>query len=404
MASLCDNFLMSLPPSNNTGLHVRYEIAGLILDALPIPWNADAVIVEANVRLPAQASRDKQDFTLCLASCTMSAYAELIAQNNKREPLRVFFRLPVPQHTTRAEVRWREHSLGQVELPVISQSEFENGIALDMPSLHVTLGGRKVACRSFVGAQAKGISATGILRSATPLGPALNQELRIEVCTKDAEPMSSVPLPLSSAQLRLRQALLLAPLPKLRSSGTYRVSWHFGSRCLSSQALQVVTKTAFARSLRVSATRFVMEKENGATQTVRSLPTRDGQLMLDDVRAIVPVFYVSSGVAGMAGLSPFTLRALVGDVITTLGIERDMLVTDVPTPIVLGAVAVAELERIKHFALTSGETVLGNLPLVPAPQADLNAEGGFAPLDDFLWSPAAEEELTERLGKLLDGA
>ena len=37
------------------GLHVRYEKAGLIFDALPIPWNADAVIVEANVRVPSSA-------------------------------------------------------------------------------------------------------------------------------------------------------------------------------------------------------------------------------------------------------------------------------------------------------------------------------------------------------------
>ncbi len=42
------------------------------------------------------------------------------------------------------------------------------------------------------------------------------------------------------------------------------------------------------------------------------------------------------------------------------------------------------------------------LPLTPAPAADFTGEGGFAPLDDFLWSAAAEEQLNERLGKLLD--
>src|SRR5450755_2014398 len=60
---------MTLPTSNAggpAGLHVRYEKAGLILDALPIPWNADAVIVEANVRLPKGSPREKQDFTLRL--------------------------------------------------------------------------------------------------------------------------------------------------------------------------------------------------------------------------------------------------------------------------------------------------------------------------------------------------
>ena len=62
-----------------------------------------------------------------------------------------------------------------------------------------------------------------------------------------------------------------------------------------------------------------------------------------------------------------------------------------------------ELSRIKHFTLETSGTVLGNLPLVPAPSADFTAEGGFAPLDDFLWSAAADEQLNERLGKLLDG-
>jgi hypothetical protein len=106
----------------------------------------------------------------------------------------------------------------------------------------------------------------------------------------------------------------------------------------------------------------------------------------------------------MAGIAQFTLRALAGNVITTRAIKEDALVTDGPTPIVLGVVSARELDNIKHFTLEIGDTILGNLPLVPAPKAEFNAEGGFAPLDDFLWSAAAEEQLNERLGKLLDDA
>jgi hypothetical protein len=65
-------------------------------------------------------------------------------------------------------------------------------------------------------------------------------------------------------------------------------------------------------------------------------------------------------------------------------------------------VAAEDLPNIRHFTLASGDKVLGNLPLVAAPRADLTAEGGFAPEDDYLWSPAAEEQLQDRLGKLLD--
>jgi hypothetical protein len=63
--------------------------------------------------------------------------------------------------------------------------------------------------------------------------------------------------------------------------------------------------------------------------------------------------------------------------------------------------AAADLAEIKHFALASSEGPLGALTLASAPAADFTAEGGFAALDEFLWSPAAEEQLNERLGKLL---
>ena len=139
-------------------------------------------------------------------------------------------------------------------------------------------------------------------------------------------------------------------------------------------------------------------------QTVRALPVRDGRLLLEGIASLVPCFYVCSAEPGMAGLVPFTLRAMMSDVLTTLAIEDNLLVTDGPTPVELGSVPAGQLEFIKHFTLAAGDTNLGNLPLLPAPKADFNAEGGFAPLDDFLWSPAAEEQLNERLGKLLGDA
>ena len=102
---------MTLPISQNAGLYVRYEKAGMILDALPIPWNADAVIVEANVRLPAKAPREKPDFKLRIADEGTPVTAELIAQQGKQVPLRVFFRIPPPAATSTAAIHWREHLL-----------------------------------------------------------------------------------------------------------------------------------------------------------------------------------------------------------------------------------------------------------------------------------------------------
>ena len=45
--------------------------------------------------------------------------------------------------------------------------------------------------------------------------------------------------------------------------------------------------------------------------------------------------------------------------------------------------------------------VLGVLPLSPVPTATFTAEGGYKPPPEFAWSPAAEDELSERLARLM---
>jgi hypothetical protein len=397
---------MTLPTSyagGPAGLHVRYEKAGLILDALPIPWNADAVIVEANVRLPKDSPREKHDFTLRLADDTATVVAELIALPSKHAPMRVFFRIPAPSQSSIAHIFWREHPLGQVKLPIITQSAFDEGFALSMPTVHVVLGERTVACQSFVAAQVKSLLASAIVHSAAPLAAALTMGLRVELTNRFGDTDGSVEVPFTSEQLRLRQTLVTVQLPKPRTVGAYEVSWHLAARCMHRQKIAVVSRKTLLRSLRISATRFHVTKDDGTTQRVRMLPTCDGQLLLDGITQVAPIFFVCSSERGMAGLVPFTMRALIDDLHSTAAIEENALVTDGPTPLLLGVSSADSLSRTKHFTLATGETVLGNLALLPAPKADFNAEGGFAPLDDFLWSPAADEMLNDRLGKLLDG-
>ena len=125
--------------------------------------------------------------------------------------------------------------------------------------------------------------------------------------------------------------------------------------------------------------------------------------MLAGIVRVAPCFYVCSGEAGIAGLADLTLRLIFADgTDKALGCGA-MLVTDGPLPFLPVTLARDELARVKHFTLETSAGRLGNLPLVPTPRARLHGGGGFAPLDDFLWSPAAEEQLHERLGKLLDG-
>src|SRR5215210_2323142 len=124
-------------PTSHSGLHVRYEKAGLILDSLPIPWNADAVIVEAIVRLPSTIPCTKEQFTLQFSNGAPTAWAEVLRQESKKAPVRVYFRMPVPDQTCSVQVFWREHSLGQVDLPILASATFEQGFALEWPSIHV---------------------------------------------------------------------------------------------------------------------------------------------------------------------------------------------------------------------------------------------------------------------------
>ena len=41
--------------------------------------------------------------------------------------------------------------------------------------------------------------------------------------------------------------------------------------------------------------------------------------------------------------------------------------------------------------------------MTQAPAAIFNAEGGYKPPQDYTWSNAAEEEMNERLNRLLEG-
>lgn len=385
-----------------SGLHVRHEKAGLILDALPIPWNADAVIVEANVRLPSSSVYAKEQFTLQFSDNAPTAWAEVLMPSAKSGPLRVFFRIPAPAKTCSAQFFWREHQLGQVELPIASAADFVQGFSLEMVNLQVTIGERTVSCRSFLAAQVKTLFASAVLRAPQPLAAALDLDLAVDVRRADAQLLGRVTVSLTGEQRRQRQALATVVLPKPRAVGTYEASWHVGTRCLHRQPFEVISKKTLAHSLRISATRFVVTRSDGTRQNLRALPARDGKLLLEGIAEVAPVFFVCSSEPGMAGLAPFTLRVLTGDLLSTVGIDESVLVTDGPTPVILGAVSAEALGRTKYFSLASGAKALGNLALLPAPATDFTGEGGFVPADDFVWTAAAEEQLNERLGKLLD--
>jgi hypothetical protein len=149
--------------------------------------------------------------------------------------------------------------------------------------------------------------------------------------------------------------------------------------------------------LRVSDTRFVVETKEGVSLR-RQLPPPG-----EAVR-VGPCFLVSSREPGMAGVCELQVHAQVpGAVQPPLLLEQSLLVTDGPTLFAPGTVDAADLQSVTTFELRQKSEVLGLLSLCPVPMASFTGEGGFKAPTDFAWTPTAEEELSERLSKLLDG-
>src|SRR6188768_3431435 len=87
--------------SQPKSLYFSCEKAGLILQNQPIPWGAEAVIVEALLRRTTTA-RKKTDYTLRLPGYDPIP-AESIRSDDSSDRFRVFFRFPPPEASTVGE-------------------------------------------------------------------------------------------------------------------------------------------------------------------------------------------------------------------------------------------------------------------------------------------------------------
>jgi len=392
-----------LLPMHRTGLqpqalHYSYEKAGLTLDGQPIPWNAEAVVVESLVRVQASAGRRKTDFFLRIPG-QEPVPADKLGRDDAEDCCRVFFRLPAPPRDMTVELIWRTHVLGHLVLPCLSREEFVRRLELQMPTLSVRLGEQTVACQTFVATQCKGLLATAVLTSPTSLAPVLDLGLRVEFRSERGGACHSVPVQLCSSQLRGRQALLtVAPRKFPRRIGTWLATWMLDDHPLMTQRIRAISKQHFLRSLRVSETRFVMQTAEGEVTLARQLAATDG------TSRVGPCFLVSSREPGMAGLCQLQVRAQVaGAVQPPLLVEQEVLITDGPSPFAPGTLDVADLAQVSGFEVRLKGKSLGVLPLAPAPTAAFTSEGSFKAAGEFTWSPAAEDQLNERLARLLDG-
>ncbi|MGF1581546.1 MAG: hypothetical protein ACFCD0_19640 [Gemmataceae bacterium] len=382
--------------SAQQGLFFSFEKAGLRLGKQPIPWNAEAVVVEALVRLP-QSGRAKSDFTLRLPN-SQPVTPDSVRQEPDKLRYRLFFRLPPPSRTTTVQLWWKTRSLGELELPILQQSDFLRQLSLQLPTVSVTLGEQSIACQTFVSTQSKGFVASGLLTSPTSLVPILDMRLEVEFRhSHRSDAVDRFSVYLSSSQLQSKQALATVSPPNLtRRMGTWTVTWLLEGEPIHVHRIKAVSKRDFERSLRISETRFVVQDQAGKVSLMRRAPD------LAEVARVGPCFLVSSREFGVAGLCTLQTRALVpGAVSAPLLMEHQVLITDGPTPFVPGTLESSELQQVTGFELCFGGQTLGTLPLIPAPSAAFTAEGAFQAPSDFTWTSAADDQLIERLSRLM---
>jgi hypothetical protein len=373
-------------------LQYSYEKAGLTVHDQPIPWNAEAVLVEALVQLP--AARGKSDFQLVLADRPTVEAESLRRASDER--WHILFRVPPPGQTVTAQLACRSTLLGQLTLPYLSREEFITNLRVQMPALFVRLGDRCVACQTFVSRQCRGLMASAVVTSPTSLLPLADLGLQVEFHSERRRTICAAPAPLTSSQLAGRQALV-SVIPKgfPRRIGTWLATWKVGDWPLVSQRCRAISQASFQRSLRICDTRFVIHSDRQGMSLFRQVPPLEGS------DRVGPCFLVASREPGMAALCNLQVYAqMTGSEKPGVLADQEVLITDGPTVFAPGTIDINALGEVNTFELRIRDLLLGTLSLGPTPMAKLTSEGGFKPADDFVWTLAADEELHERLGRL----
>lgn len=379
------------------GIRFRYEKAGLTVADEPIPWNAEAVLVEAVVRLPPGTVPRKSDFQLCIAD-RAPRIAVALERDADQEAIRAVFRLPPIQGPTLAAVHYQGSMLGQVLLPFLAAETFLRHLCLRTPTIFALLDKHNVACRTVVEGQCRGLSAGGILASPTSLLPIADFDLRVDVADRATGCVQSLSLPLTGAQLLGKEALLSLTLPPCaRGAGTNTVQWIVGDRLLAHAEVCVISPAAFQQSLYLAEGRFLSQDRQGIALFRHHLRAHD------DRNGLRPCFVIASHQPGIAALCSLDVRVQFCDPDSrpVLG-NQQILVTDKAALLAPDLSAVADFRQVRAFELLSNGQLLGVLPLRPTPAAAFTSEGGFYPTADFDWTPFNEEELFDRLEKLME--
>jgi hypothetical protein len=378
-------------------VHFSYEKAGLRVADEPIPWNAETVVVEAVVRLPHGLAWQKGDFQLEFPGRPPLMALAVHPAEQERE-FRFVFRLPPLRRPLAGVLTFRHHQLASVALPFLSADTFLNSLSVEAPALVANLGKHTVACRAFMEDQCEGLSACGVLTSPTALLPILDYETIIEFASLRGGLTQRVQLCLTSAQLVSTHAVFSAMPPQWPLlSGPCAVRWIVKHRELAQASVQALTPVSFQRSLYLVESHYQYEDSYGVTITSHHLPVHPER------HRIRISFLVASREPGVAALCPLEVRMQLRDGSRrTLLLENEMLVTDGPTTCVTAPIAGEDFQQTRSFELLSQGRLLGVLSACHTPAATFTSEGGFHLSPDCEGVRFSEEELVDRLKKLME--
>jgi hypothetical protein len=370
--------------------HVHYEKAGLSVADEPIPWNAEAVVVEAVVESAKEPDGAEGEFRLNLTNGHVAKPVAVCPQAADGV-YRVRFRLDPPPRTDTAILSWRAHGLGQAPLPHLKADDFLGQLRLEEPTVFARLGESQVACRAVVEGQANRLLAGGVLRSPTALLPLLGFPLVVELANECTGYTRSLRVPFAGFQAGAREALLTVPLPDVPAGpGTWSVRWAVAERVLARSEFRVISRQAFRQSL------YLPDGGRGAEEAAGPAADLSGAVFGGH-----PRFRVASREPGLAAVCPLDVRVHFQDPDRPpVTLTQEVLVTDVPSLCLPAQVDVGGDAAVEAFELFSVGRYLGRVLWVATPAATFNGEGGFRASPDFDWTPTAEAELNERLSRL----
>jgi hypothetical protein len=376
-------------------IQFRYGKAGLSVAQEPIPWNAEAVWVEARIQFPPAEDMSRGDWEL-----RQYGFPPVMAERLDRQPDQTWgiaFRLPPPQQATSLVLRWRGQVLARVIVPFLSADEFLRNLRLESPTFLALLGNRYVPCRALVQSQCGGLLAGGILSSPTSLLPLLDLNLVLEWTDARGSSTRQVALVLTSEQLKSCRALVSASLgDDLEQVSGGAVQWIAAGRRLAGLPVRMVSRQTFEGSVYLIDSRFVYDHLNGGREFSSYLPGQDG------ITRLGPCFRLASripGVAGLCHLQVWTQPALPAQPPSVQ--EHEVLVTDGPAPFIPFTWEANDFRQLASVELCRQGQLLGSLPVFCTPVAKFCGEGGFADAPAFDWSAIAEHEMNGRLSKLM---